>query len=61
MRIVSKNGTANGLKVYDDHGKELANVQRVEIHPISAGGTVTATITFALVDIDLEVPDRATE
>lgn len=53
LRIVSTGGLAMGTKVYQD-GVELENITAVTIHPLEIGAPVQATITFVLVELDIE-------
>ena len=58
IRIVNKTGIGNLTEVFavGENGEEvqLPNCRKVTIDPICIDGLVTATIEFAVVNIDIE-------
>ena len=56
IHIVS-DGTTFGTKVYDEDGKQMSGVSRIEIEPLDAKNddlVVKAKLTFVKVKLDLK-------
>lgn len=58
MKIISTGGTTNGTRVYNDDGSEIKNVTRIVIEPMGLNEMVTATITVAAVELDIEAAEH---
>lgn len=58
MKIISTGGTTKGTRVYNDDGSEIKGVTRIVIEPLELNGVVTATITVAAVELDIEAVEN---
>ena len=57
IKITCKNGM-NPLITDAKTGAMINGVTHIEIHPLKFGAPVTATLTFVLVELDLEIENQ---
>lgn len=59
IKIVNRDGVSNSTEVMHD-GKRISGVTKIIINPITSNEPVTATISFELVTLDLNLGDFET-